>query len=44
MKRGQTYDTYAVNKIGKQYSWEYNDIPKVFFTPHPVGHSYPDVI
>jgi hypothetical protein len=27
-----------LNKIGKVYSLEYTDIPKVFFTPHHVGH------
>jgi hypothetical protein len=31
------------NKIGKENSLEYTDIPKVFFTPHLVGHCCTDV-
>jgi hypothetical protein len=32
------------NKIGKVYSLEYTDIPKVFFMPHRVGHCCTDMI
>jgi hypothetical protein len=32
------------NKIGKVYSLEYTDIPKVFFTPHHVGPCCTNVI
>jgi hypothetical protein len=33
-----------VGRIGKMYSLEYTDIPKVFFTPLPVGHCCTNVI
>jgi hypothetical protein len=30
-------EVQEINKIGKTYSLEYNDIPKMFFTPHHAG-------
>jgi hypothetical protein len=35
---------YKNNKIGKVYSLEHTEIPKVFFTPHHVGCCCTDVI
>jgi hypothetical protein len=37
-------DNTRQNKIEKMYSLEYNDIPKVFLTPHHVGNCCTNVI
>jgi hypothetical protein len=42
--RYSAFITYWRNKIGKVFSMECIDIPKVFFMPHHVGHCCTDVI